>query len=522
MSRAYTKKEMSRTEYAVKNVFFAIMNRMLTLVVNFVSRTFFIHYLGNTYLGINGLFTEILSALSFMELGFGTALNFAMYKPAAEKNTEKIVRLLDYYKRVYQVIALLVSAVGVSLIPFLQFIVKGAEDTPISEIRIYYVFFLINTVVGYFVSYKYSIVNAEQKNYIITNTEFVINIVIVILQTITIVIAKNYLVYLIVHTGLLVLSRVLLAFYLNRKFPILREKPKQTLSKVEKQPIYKEVKGLIFHQFSSVAIHQTDNIIISSLTDLGVVAVGYISNYNMIINAVTGVVSLVFNQFVSGLGNLVAVSTKENLRKVFRDINFLNFWFYGFVAIAFYILIPPFIELWVGKEFLIDKVSFFLIILNCYFMGQSIAYNVFRNGYGNYNSDKWISIIQAVINLVISIVCCKFYGLAGVYVGTIASRIWFLLLRPFATYEMMFEENVKKYYIQLIKYFLIVLLVGGVTYGITELLIQEVSIISFVFEILLVLSVPNLLFLILTFRMVEFTNIKKRIMNLIDGKKAES
>lgn len=522
MNKIHTKKEMSRTEKAAKNVFFAIMSKMLTLIVTFVSRTIFICYLGSTYLGINGLFTEILSALSFVELGFGTALNFSMYKPVAEKDDERIVKLLDYYKKVYRIIALLIGVIGIGVIPFLQYIVNGAGDTPISIIRIYFVFFLLNTIIGYFVSYKYSIVNANQQNYIITNAEFVINIVIAIIQIFTIVISKNYLMYLVVHTGLLAISRILLSFCLNKKFPILKEKPKETLTKEEKQPIYKEVKGLVFHQFSSVAIHQTDNIIISSLTDLGVVAVGYISNYNMIINAVTGMVSLVFNNFISGIGNLVAVSTKENLRKVFKEINFLNFWIYGFAAIAFYILIPPFIELWIGKEFLIDSISFLLIILNCYFMGQSIAYNTFRNGYGNFDSDKWISIGQAIINLVISIICCKMFGLVGVYIGTIASRIWFILLRPFVTYEMMFEEGVKNYYGQLLKYFGIVLFAGAVTYGVTESLIKEVSVISFIGEMFFVVVIPNVLFYIFTCRTNEFKNLIGRVENLLGSIKKVS
>lgn len=506
---------MSRTKNAARNIFFAILSRMLTLIISFVSRTLFIQYMGNTYLGINGLFTEVLGALSFVELGFGTALNFSMYKPVAEGNNEKTVKLLDYYKKVYRVIAFLIATIGICLIPFLQYIVNGAENTSISEIRIYFFMFLVNTVVGYFVSYKYSIVNASQQNYIITNLEFTVNTVTTIVQILVIAVTKNYLLYLITHTGMLILSRILLSVYLNKKFPILKEKPEKPLSREEKQPIYKEVKGLVFHQFSSVAIHQTDNIIISSLTDLGVVAVGYVSNYNMLINTVTSVITLVFNNFVSGVGNLVAISTKENLRKVFKDINFLNFWIYGFVTIAFYILIPPFIELWLGKEFLIDEVSFFLIILNCYLMGQSIAYNTFRNGYGEFNRDKWVSICQAFINLVVSIICCRLFGMVGVYIGTIASRIWFVVLRPFVTYEVMFEESVKEYYVKLLKYLGIVFFSGIVTYLITEIFIQEVTVVSFIFKMLLVVSIPNILFLIFTFQTKEFKNMLQRLSDLL-------
>lgn len=511
---------MSRTKKAAKNVAFAMGSKLLTLLVNFISRTIFIYYLGNTCLGINGLFTEVLQVLSFAELGFGTALNFSMYKPVAEKDEQKIVKLLHYYKQVYRVVALIISVVGIALIPFLQYLVKSAEGVSISEIRLYYVFFLLNTVVGYFVSYKFSLVNAEQKNYITTNFEFVCNLVTITAQIVIVICFRNYLLYLITHTACLVVSRFVLSIYLNKKFPLLKEKCIEQLSKEEKKPIHTEVKGLIFHQFSSVAIHQTDNIIISSLTDMGVVAVGFISNYNMIINAVTGMLSVVFNAIVSGFGNLIATASSKEVKKVFDEANFVNFWLYGFVCIAFYILIPPFITLWIGEEYLIDQWSFLLIVLNCYLMGQSVVYNNVRVAYGNFNSDKWISMVQALINLVVSIVGAKLWGLMGVYIGTIVSRAFFVLFRPFKTYKMMFDKSVISYYKQLFGYGGIVIVAGLLTKIACNFCVVNGRIGQFIISMLWVCIIPNMVFLVAFGRTKVFNNVWARFKGVIVKRKA--
>ena len=510
---------MSRTQNAMKNIFFAMLSKMITLFLNFFSRTFFIYYLGNTYLGINGLFSEILTLLSFTELGFGTALNFSLYKPVADEEWGKTQRLLKFYKNVYRIIALIISVLGVSLVPFLQYLVKGVDGVGIAELRIYYIFFLLNTVVGYFVSYKYSLVNAQQKNYITTNYEFVSNTIIVLAQIITIVATRNYLYYLAIHTILLIISRMVLSIYLNKKFPVLKLKKVEPLSKEERKPIYLEVKGLILHQFASVAIHQTDNIIISSLTKAGVKAVGYISNYNMLINAVTGMVVLIFNNIVSGFGNLIATSGKKNFQRVFKELNFINFWIYGFCAIAFYILIPPFIQLWIGEQYLIDDVSFFLIVLNCYLMGQSIIYNNARNAYGNFNSDKWISFVQALINLVISVIGAKFLGLVGVYVGTILSRVWFVLMRPCKTYEMMFGVPVTEYYKQFFKYISSVLAIGVITTILVKNIVQQVTLYTFILIMGIVVIVPNLCFGILYCKTEEYGDVKERVKRILKREK---
>lgn len=506
---------MSRTENAIRNTKYALLGKVASLILGFVSRTVFIYYLGTVYLGVNGLYTEVLSALSFAELGFGTALIYAMYAPVAKNDEVAIIKLLDFYKKVYRIVASIITAGGLALLPFLQYIVKGADNLTLFDLRLYFLIFLANTVTSYFVTYKYSFVNALQKNYLITNIATVIKFATVVMQVIAILIFKSFLIYLLTHTAIELSSKFFISVYLNKKFPILKEKPTVPLSKAEKQPIYREVRGLIIHNFSGVAVHQTDNLIISSLTGLGVVAVGFVSNYNLLMNTVLGFVSQIFGSFTSGFGNLAASSSKEHFRKVFLTSNFICFWIYGFCCIAFYILIPPFITLWIGSDKLIDSLSFLLIIVNCYLQGQCSLFINARSVVGNFNKDKWWSLAEALVNLVVSIICAKALGLVGVFVGTLASKMVFFISRPYSTYFYTFGKSCREYYFMLIKYIISVAFAGFVTYMANLRILETVSILRFLLAIVVVAIIPNVIFLVLYHKTEVFKDVLMRVKDLI-------
>lgn len=506
---------MSRTKNAILNTKYGILSKLLTLVLNFVSRTVFIYVLGSVYLGINGLYTEVLTALSFAELGFGSALIYAMYAPVASGDDEKTLRLLAFYRTVYRIVACVVLVLGLALTPFLPYIVKGADILTLRELRLYFLIFLLNTVSSYFVTYKYSYVNALQKNYLITKIDLVVHSLIIVIQIAVILLFRSFLAYLLTHTFLLLLSRFFIAAYLDRLYPILKQKPDRPLSPEEKRPIYRDVSGLLVHQFSSVAVHQTDNLIISSLTELGVVAVGFVSNYNLLMKAVLDFVTQIFGSVTSGFGNLAAASTRENFRKVFYTANFINFWIYGFCCIAFFVLIPPFITLWIGGDKLIDTLSFLLIIIACYLQGQSTIYNNARIAIGNFTRDKWWSLLQALVNLVVSIWGAKTFGLVGVYIGTVASRLVFILCRPYSTYSLLFGGSSREYYAVLLKYFCTVLLTGALCVLATARLLASVTIWRFLLAAVVVALLPNAVFLLLYYRTSEFRDLCSRVRKII-------
>lgn len=508
---------MSRTTKLIKNTMYGVVGKIANLLFAFLSRTVFIYCLGDTYLGINGLYTEVLSVLSFAELGFGSALLYAMYAPIARKDHVKTIQLLDFYKKAYRIIALVIAVLGISLIPFLQHIVKGAQGITLEQLRLYYVIFLFNTVVNYFVSYKYSYVNAQQQNYIITVFESIVNIVTVLVQVTVILLFKNFLIYLLAQSLVLLISRVVAAVYLNKRFPILKEKPQQPLPKEERAGIFREVKALAVHQFASAAVHSTDNIIISSMSGMGVVAVGLVSNYTLIINNIVGFVAVLFSNTAFGFGNLVAEGDIKAFRRAFLDTSFLAFWIYGFCTIAFYVLIPPFITLWVGDEHLIDTASFFLILTNCFLQGHFSAFHHARIAKGNFEKDKWLSFVQAMVNLIVSIIGVKMWGLAGVYVGTVASRLVLVIGRPLLTYQFLFNVSPMEYYGKTIIYSMATLAGGIITWVVCSKILMNLTLLRFVVAGIAVAIIPNVVFGIIFVRSQEMKDLLFRVQDYMKG-----
>ena len=206
---------MGRVQHAVKNIAFGYVGNITSTVLGFVLRTVFIQKLDETLLGINGLYTGVLTMLSLAELGIGTALNFSLYAPVANKDYEKIKSYMQFYKKAYRTIALVITVIGIGLIPFLKFFIKNPGDYGINELTGYYLIFLFNTVSTYFVAYKYSLVNAEQKNYIQTNVLTITKFATTVLQIIVLLITSNFLLYLLTAAAVELIQKIYVNYYLN-------------------------------------------------------------------------------------------------------------------------------------------------------------------------------------------------------------------------------------------------------------------------------------------------------------------
>lgn len=500
---------MNRTKLLIRNVFSGLGSKIISLLLGFASRTVFIMFLGNVYLGVNGLFTNILSVLSFAELGFGIALNFAMYKPIANNDKVLIVQLLDYYKKIYKIIVAIIIVVGCAIIPAIPYLVKDADAISNSELMIFYSLNLFNTVISYFISYKSTYVNACQKGYVITIYDAIINSLIIIVQIVVIVTAKLYMAYIIVHSILLLISKIGLNFYINKKFPIVKEKPQSALPVAAKKEITSNVKGLVLHQFSTIAVFCTDNIIISSM--VSVILVGLVSNYNLIITNVVGFLKIIFSSFSAAFGNIYAKESKEVFYSHFSKINFVNFWLYAFCNIAFFVLLPPFINLWIGTGNLIDTPSFALLIICTFLTGIFDCLNNARKVMGNFNIDKWLALVEALVNLVVSVVAAKYLGLLGVYIGTLCSRLFFFISRPVTAFKLLFNTSSSEYYIKTFLQFCAFIIASVFTYFATKYILSINHWGYFILGAIIVLVVSNAVLLLLTFWTKDFKGAVKYV-----------
>lgn len=493
---------MGRVQSAVRNIVFGQIGNLITQLLGFILRTVFIAHLGDTLNGINALYTSILSVLSMAELGVGTALNYSLYKPVAGRDIEKIKSYMQLYKKAYRIIGIVIAALGLAISPFLPYLVKQPEGVGVRDLTLYYFIFLFNTVSTYFVAYKYSLVNAEQKNYIQTNIITVTKMITVTLQIIVILTTGNFYAYLLTAAAVELLQKIFVSFYLNRKYPYLREKNVEKLSKEETGEIITKTKALMFHKVGDVARLQTDSMIISGF--INVTLSGFVDNYNMVLNSVANVVNIIFNSVLSSFGNLIATESRQKQYQLFKVYRFAACWIYGFSAIGFSLLLTPLIYLWLGEEKVLAFTVVICILIDYYFKGDRIVLSNFKTAAGVFEQDKYLALIQGVVNLVISIVLVQRIGLVGVYVGTIVSGLIANITKPVIIYKVILDKPVKGYFADSVKYIAVMLVTFGLLLFVKSRIMGTVTILSFGAMFITICIVFNGIFLLLFGRTEEF------------------
>ena len=218
---------MSRTNNSIRNLVTAITGQGLGLGVSFIARIFFINTLGREYLGLNGLFTNILTLLSLAELGVGEAINFSLYKPLAENDTKKCAMLMQLYKKVYNVIGILILLIGISLTPFLHLIIKNMPDIP--YIELIYILFVVNTAVSYFFSYKRNLIIADQKRYIATFYRYLAHVIFTAIEIVYLIFFKNFIGYVIIMIIATLSDNFMVSRKAEKMYPFLKENQKVPL-----------------------------------------------------------------------------------------------------------------------------------------------------------------------------------------------------------------------------------------------------------------------------------------------------
>ena len=493
---------MGRVQSAAKNIAFGYIGNLTTQLLGFILRTVFISYLGDTLNGINDLYTGILSVLSLAELGVGTALNYSLYGPVARKDYEKIKSYMQLYKKAYRVIGLVIAVIGLAISPFLPYLVKQPQGVSVRDLTLYYFIFLFNTVSTYFVAYKYSLAYAEQKNYIQTNTITITKMITVTLQIAVIVTTRNFYLYLLTAAAVELIQKIFISWYLNKLYPYLKDKNVKKLSKEETGEVVTKTKALVFHKVGDVARLQTDSMIISAF--INVTLVGFVGNYNMILNSVANFVNIIFNSVLSSFGNLIATESKEKQYSVFKVYRFFACWVYGFSAVGFFLLLTPFIVIWQGPEKVLAAGAVACILIDYYFKGDRIVLSNFKTAAGVFEQDKYLALIQGVVNLILSIVLVQKIGLVGIYIGTIVSGLIANITKPFIIYKVCFEKSVKTYFLDSVKYLAVLFGILVLLTGIRQFVMPQVTILSFMLMFIVICVVFNGIFLLLFGRTQEF------------------
>lgn len=445
-----------RAEKVVRNIFYDYLGNILTIIVGFVSKTVFIYTLGQEYLGLSGLYTNVLTVLSLAELGIGSAITFELYKPLASKNDELLYNLMDFYKKAYQIIGWIILAIGIILIPFLEYIIKFETNVDINY-TVLYILFLLNSVFSYwFNAYKATILIASQQKYLTKKIEYILVIVQTVIQMIVLFVWNSYMLYLIVGIIRSIVQNYMVARKADTVFPFLKQRKQAHLEKTVKRRIYNNIYAMSLYKVSGVVVNSTDNIIISAFISTNVL--GKYSLYNYIIVSIKSFLGIIFDSFVAAIGDFNATEANDKKKKLFDTIFFLSFVLFGMISVGLVQVSSLFVSLWAGDEYLMKNSTVILMVLVFFISGLENATYIFRTGCGLYNVAKYRPVFSAIINLGVSIILVHYIGIDGVFIGTIVSRVLtYWLVDPRVVYKYILHVPVANYYITYLKYMILVL-----------------------------------------------------------------
>lgn len=497
----------SRLKNSALNLATGLMGRALTIVLNFAVRTIFIHCLNEAYLSVNGLYSNILTVLSLAELGFGSAVVYHMYKPMATHNYQKVAGLLLYFKKIYFAVGVVIVSLGLCVIPFMDVIIKDKPDVPL--LTLYYVVFLLNSGLSYcFAAYKGTLFSADQKDYVKTNAQNVASIIQAVLQVLLLLLFRAYLVYLLVQLAGTVFVNACVAYLADKKYPEIAKYKNEQLNAGEKQQLLKDTGALFLTKVGHVALNGTDNIIISAI--VGVLWVGRLSNYTLICDSVTSVLCQITAAITGSLGNFFATEDKHAGYALFKKVEFLNFWLYGFSFIALVTLLDPFVQIWAGGRFVLGLPISIAIAINFFVAGYMNTLWVFRSTLGLFKQGKFRPILVAILNIILSIVLGKLWGVFGVLFATFLSRasinLWY---DPIVLHKYGFGVSCKPFFIRYLKrMFLLIAVLLGMLAIRRAVLPLEASVLRFILMTVITAIVPNVVFWLAYHRCDEYAYFK--------------
>jgi O-antigen/teichoic acid export membrane protein len=485
---------MSRLIKSKRNVSVALGSTIATIIIGFFAQRVLLNSLGAEYLGINGLFTSIVSMLALAELGLGSAIYFHLYKPFSKNDTSKVKSIINFYKNGYRLVALIVLILGLLIVPFLKTIVGGIS---ISEsIYIIYFLFLFDVIASYLLTYKRAVLYVDQNNYIISSVHLAYLIILNALQIAILILTKNFYLYLIIKIVMRLAENIVLTLITDRKYPYLTDGPAVKLDASTKEDIYKKVRGLSYHKVASYIVLGTDNILISVF--LGVAVVGLYSNYLLVTTAILMLMGQAFTAITASVGNLLVDNNSSKSFDVYKKIRFMNFWLACFATTSLLVLMNSFISLWVGAQYLLPIGVLMAICLNLYLTMIRASISSFKEAAGIFHEDRFVPVIESIANLIFSVAFLKVFGLAGIFLGTACSTlILHLYSYPKFVNKPLFKMSNKDYYYDFFSKLLIVFFISAATFTISRTIPISSTFYKFIFNTIICIVLPNaLLYLI--------------------------
>ncbi len=497
----------SRTRNTILNFATSIGGEGLNIVLQFVCRTVFIETLGKSYLGISGLFSNVLSLLSLAEFGVGNAILFKLYDPLVKGDQHRVTVLMKFYRQVYTIIGIAVAAIGVLLVPFLPTLIGDYETISGLGLNPVWIFllYLLNSVSSYlFFAYKSAIVKADQKEYILNLSSYVITVAKNVLQIIVLVLFHDFVLYVVVMIASVIIQNFVHAIIAEKHYPYINNKTTEKISLSEVKEIIKDCSALFLYRINGVILKSTDNIALSVFMGLDVVAL--YSNYYVFYTTINTVFIRVYGAVAHSIGNLHANSDQEHEYQVFKTMELVTAILGGTACVGIFAVADEFIHVWIGADWVIAFPFSFLMGIELFTLAFRSMLTKYRNAMGQFQQAKFRPVLGAIIKVSVSIVLVNIWGIPGVILGTvIADWTTFMVFDPQIIHKFGFKNagSIKKFYGRTVKYLGIAITLGFLTRYLCRIILPGCGWLSLVVHIALVLIIVPGIYIVLSIKTSE-------------------
>lgn len=482
----------------IENIKYSSVNYIAVNLLKFIVRMVFVKILPIEYLGVNGLFTNVLAMLSLAELGIGPAIVYSLYKPLAYGDKETVKSIMRLFKKVYIAVGGIILVLGLALFPFLDNFIKNGQSVP--QVHYFYLVFLLNTVVSYLWTYKRSLLIADQKQYVVNIYQAAVQVLIAVLQIIFLLIFKDYWCFIILMLLGTVLENFSIARRADKEYLYLNETA-EALDLDIKHQIVKNTKAMICHKIGGMVVFSSSNLVLSKFA--GLAAVGLYSNYYMVIAALNTLAGKFFESITASIGNLMVLEESSKKIKAFKITEFITALQAAICFCGLSVLFNPFVELWVGKAYLFSETVVTAMAFSFYLTYMRKAVLMFRDASGLYWNDRYKPLAESVINLSASVYLTIHYGVIGVVVGSIISTLltcfW---VEPYVLFNNSIDIKLKDYFIDYLKFTAAALLSALASKFIYYSLFANVTLVNFVVGIFICISITLVLWYVI-FRNAE-------------------
>lgn len=502
-----------RLKNIVRNSFFSLISQCTLIIIGFFSQRTMNLIMGEELVGMNSVISNVIAILSVSELGIASAIVYHLYGALANQDKEAITSFMNLYRRAYYIFAVVITILGFCIMPFMHLFLRE-NSFSLAYIRLVYSLWLIRTVLSYLLSYKRSILIADQKEYIISIVMLLINVfnygsIIIILK-----LWQNYVLALIFNIFVEVVFNSWIIYYVNKKYPFLKEFRKKPLEKNIIIVIFNDIKNIFISRLSSKLLVSTDNLIMSSFINVAIV--GRYSNYSLMTQSISNIMLSLSNAIQPSIGNMFTEENRKKDYQALRQITFIFFFLASFCSAGLLSLMSKFVsDFWLTKDYRLNREIVIFLVINCYCFIISLPTAMMMTLSGMFDKERNVSVLYAVVNLIISLALVKPLGVVGVLIGTTASYLVQIVFRIQIFFKSYLHRNGIEYIIDMIQYSILSAAETAVCYIIVEFIYQQGKWSRLLLGILICIFIPNIINCLIYIKSWRWNSIFNMIRNML-------